>query len=81
LTVSLIALSPKRALRGLAIGQLGGADQLERRAHLGIGGAPSELGGEGPEMSAISLVKGIDPETVLLDVMGAAKADPEVSAA
>ncbi len=46
-----------------------GANQLERCAHFGIGTAPRELGGQSPEIDPVFAVKGIDPETMLLDVM------------
>src|SRR5579872_5939793 len=51
--------------------------EVERRAHLNIRAAPCELRSQDPQIDAVSAVKGSDPETVLLDVMMAAEADPE----
>ena len=51
--------------------------EVERRAHLNIGAALCELRSQDPEIDAVFAVKGSDPETVLLDMMMAAEADPE----
>jgi hypothetical protein len=63
--------------RGSPIRKLFGADQLEDRAHFDVGTAPRELGRNSPQVGAAFAVKGLDPETMLLDMMSAAEAHPE----
>jgi len=53
------------------------AEEIQRSADFEFRTAAGKLGGERPEIGAVFAVKGIDPETVLLDMVGAAEADPE----